>query len=294
MKRPAVIFFMAALFSVCHGSCFAFEWKPLHEKADKISLAEALAKAGSGSASREDLYMLGLVYLNRREDQKAGDIFNRMLSADKENPAARWGIAEVLRRGHRAAESEKMLEEVIKSAPAFAPAYNSLAYIAYQKMDFNKAIRLARKVLDMGRENVDTSNYARAYLMLGGSKGMLAHYGGPFSKIIDGTAVFPLLKKAEALQPDAPAVLFGMGNFYLLAPTLAGGNKEKAGEYLEKAVKADPLFADIYVRLAQSYKVKGDNAKYQAYLSKALEIDPKNELALDVKNGTCRFICTGS
>jgi len=125
----------------------------------------------------------------------------------------------------------------------------------------------------------------------GGVKGMIAHYGGALSKVINGTAVLPNLKTAEKLQPEFSGVKFGLGSFYLLAPSLAGGDLGEAQKYLEEAVKIDPLFADAYVRLAQLYKIKGDTRRYNGYINKALEIDPKNELTLDVSSGKCKFIC---
>jgi tetratricopeptide (TPR) repeat protein len=196
-----------------------------------------------------------------------------------------------LRRQHKLKESELILDELIKSLPQFSPAYISLAYIKYIQMDFEKSVQLARKVIGQGADNVDLSNYVRSYAMMAGAKGMIAHYGGPLSKAINGIAVMSNLRKAERLQPDSPGVLFGLGSFYLLAPGFAGGNVDKAGPYLEKAIKIDPGFSDAYVRLAQFYKLKRDNEKYQAYLNKALEIDPQSELALDIKNGNCKFIC---
>ena len=122
---------------------------------------------------------------------------------------------------------------------------------------------------------MDLSNYTRAYLIIGGSYGMLAKYGGPLSKVFNGTQVLPNLKKAQALQPDSAAVLFGLGSFYFLAPAIAGGNINKALGYLMRAVVVDPLLADAYVRLAQVYRMKGDNANFEKYLNRALQIDPE-------------------
>ena len=120
---------------------------------------------------------------------------------------------------------------------------------------------------------------------------MLAYYGGPFAKMLHGTAIFPNLKKAERLQPDSPAVLFGLGSFYFLSPKIIGGNINKAEEYLKKAIAGDPLFVDAYVRLAQVYKNKGEREKYNEYMQKAMKIDPENALAFDEKSGKCKFIC---
>jgi Tfp pilus assembly protein PilF len=111
------------------------------------------------------------------------------------------------------------------------------------------------------------------------------------SKIINGTQVLPNLKKAEGLQPDSSAVSFGLGSFYFLAPIIAGGNRQKAKEYLEKTIETDPLFADAYIRLAQLYKMLGDEKTSKDYLNKALDIDPQNTLVQDFRSGRCKFAC---
>ena len=273
---------------------FCLDWKNLHEKADKISLADALNSVKSEPGSSDSLYILGLVYLNLHKDKEAQDTFSKILNLDPDATEAKWGLAESLRRQHRIKESEKILNEVIDKNPGFSPAYISLAYIKYIQMDFERCVRLALKVMRQGSKNVDLSNYVRSYTLYAGAKGMIAHYGGPISKAVNGTAVLPNLRKAEKLQPDSPAVVFGLGSFYLLAPALAGGNLEKAEEYLKKTIEIDPLLSDGYVRLGQLYKMRNDNDKYQEYLRKALEIDPKNEIALDIANGECKFICVKS
>lgn len=278
-------------FAACAG---ADEWKGLHEQADKLTLSQALDNARVKPDSVKDLYALALVYLNQRRDKEARETFEKILQAQPRLHPAEWGIAEVLRRQHQLDRSEDILNQILKSHPEFSPAYISLAYIKYIKTDFQGSVRLAAKVIRQGLKNVDLSNYTRAYLIIAGAKGMIAHYGGPISKLINGTAVLPALKKARDLQPHSPAVFFGLGSFYLLAPGIAGGDIDKAVDYLEQAAKADPLFADAYVRLAQAYKAKKDIEKYRSYLKRALQIDPANELALDIESGKCRFLCGGA
>jgi tetratricopeptide (TPR) repeat protein len=289
MKRISLCLAVFLFLQARSGYCL--EWKQLHEEADKITLPSALDFLKEKPNSLDDLYILGLVYLNLHKDQEAGEVFNKIIKLRPETIEARWGEAEVMRRKHNLEKSEAVLNEVIQANPAFSPAYISLAYIKYTQMDFKQSVSLAYKVIRQESPNVDLSNYTRAYLLVGGGRGMLAHYGGPVSKIANGTAVLSNLKKAESLQPDSPGVLFGLGSFYFLAPGLAGGNKGKALGYLERAVAQDPLFTDAYVRLAQFYKNKGDTAKYRIYLEKAAEIDPQNTLLLDTKNNECKFIC---
>jgi Tfp pilus assembly protein PilF len=271
----------------------AMDWKVLHEKADAATLNAAQEQAGKEPSSKEALYVLGLVCLNQHQDAQALDNFNKVLAIDADSIEGQWGVAEVKRRQHKTGQSQEMLEAILKKDPGFSPALNSLAYIKYRQMKLEEAVRLALRVIDKGRPGSDTSNYVRALLIYGGTKGMIAHYGGPFSKIVNGTAVLPNIKKAQSIQPDSAGVYFGLGSFYFLAPAIVGGDMELAKEYLEKAIAKEPLFADPYVRLAQVYKQAGDNAKFEEYLNKALKIDPGNELALDVKSGSCKFICVG-
>ncbi len=65
----------------------------------------------------------------------------------------------------------------------------------------------------------------------------------------------------------------------------------RAEKLLKKAIELDPRFSDAYVRLAQVYKIKGSQTQYEDFLRKALSLDPRSELALDIKSGDYRFIC---
>ncbi len=269
----------------------AFDWKALHERADSLSLEQAKQGVREAPHSAENQYLLGLVALTFYHDTEAREAFEAALRLDPRIQEPRWGIAEVLRRQHRLEESEKILRELVTVLPSFSPSYITLAYLYFMRAKFTETVRWASKVLDQGKGAVDVSNYTRALFITAGARGMLAYFGGPLAKMINGTAVLPLLKDAERLQPGSAGVSFGFGSFYLLAPRIIGGDTDKAIAYLERAISQDPLFVDAYVRLAQGYKRKGNLEKYASLLSRALELDPQSEFALDVKKGTCRFIC---
>lgn len=166
-----------------------------------------------------------------------------------------------------------------------------MAYLKFAKTDFADSVKLAKKILKRGRKKIDTSNYVRALLVVAGGKGLIAHHGGIVQKLINAPGIIQYFKKAEKILPETPEVLYGVGSFHLLSSPMIGGGVDKAIKYLEKAVKMNPLFPDAYVRLAQAYLVKGDSDKYSLNLKKALTIDPGNELALDIKNGSCKFVC---
>ncbi|RJO64563.1 MAG: hypothetical protein C4540_03645 [Candidatus Omnitrophota bacterium] len=291
--RGVVCVLVTALFCGAPQALYGLQWKALHEQADRINLTEALVSSQGDPGSLGSFYTLGLVYLNLYKTKEAEGVFKKMLQMSPASVEAQWGIAELLRRKHYLKESQVMLKNIIKETPDFSPALITLAYIQYTNKAYSESLVLAEKVLAQGKDVVDTSNYTRALLIVAGSKGMLAHYGGPLAKVSHGLQVLTYLKKAQRLQPDTAGVLFGFGGFYLLAPAIVGGNSNKAVEYLEKTIKTDPFFTDAYVRLAQAYKVKGDKEKYAFYLKKAREIDPQNELAIDIESGKCDFICVG-
>ncbi len=283
MRRSLSVFVGLFVFAGGIGASGPFDWKALNEEAEALSVAQAEAQARGPSPSAEALYRLGLVYLDAYKVAEAQEAFEKTLKIDPRNVGGRWGLAEVLRRQHKLKETEEALEALIKEYPDFAPAYISLGYMLYEKQDYGRSVGLGNKVIRMGREKVDTTNYVRALLTVGGAKGMIADRGGPVSKLMNGLQVLPYLKKAEGIQPEKAGVLFGLGSFYLLAPGFAGGDKQKGFEYLNKAAAADPLFPDVFARLAQGYKMQGDLAKAKEYLAKARALDPQNFLVRRVE-----------
>ncbi len=286
MRRCAafVLFFILSVMRLA----FAFDWIASHNAAETMTEAQALASVARDPRSEKDLYELGLVYLRQHKDAAAQKTFESMPVSIQ----SRWGIAEVLRRQHRHKESGRMLDAIIAEDPSFMPAYLSRGYLYYLELRFNDAIRCARMVMRQPQGKTDVANYVRAYSLYAGTKGMIAHYGGPLSKAINGTVVLPMLRKAEKIRPESPEVLFGIGSFYLLAPSLAGGDIDRGIEYLRRAIALDPLLADAYVRLAQAYLFKKDQRQYALYLDRAFSIDPQNELALDIRDKSCKYICS--
>lgn len=290
MKNKAIALGILLVFLFC-GRGYCFNWRELHDRSKDMSIKRAEELVKESPDSIETLYTLALTYLNEHKDSLAENIFNTILMKDPSSFEAEWGRAEIFRRRKEKEKSRKILNKIIKEHPDFSPAYITMAYLEYTEGNFNKAVWLTSRVKEQGRDNVDLNNYTRAYLIYAGSKGMIASRGGPISKLINGTQVLPNLKKAEDLMPDSPEVLYGLGSFYFLAPGIAGGNINKALDCLKKVIELKPDFAEAYVRLAQVYKEKNDNKKYETYLSKALELDPENELALDEQLGVCKFNC---
>ncbi len=278
--------FVFALFVFVFGSCVQAapaDWKALHERADAVPLAQLRAAARAQPDSIEALYALALGHMNLYEEEAARSLFQEILRRDPDNIGGRWGLAELMRRDHRLDAAQEELEKIMEEAPEFAAAPVTLGYLLFDKDEYERSIRLAVRVIRLGADRVDLTNLTRAYLIIGGAKGMLAEQGGPFSKLFQGTQVMSYLRKAQRLQPENPGVYFGMGSFYAMAPAFAGGDKAKGIKLLEKAVETDPNFTDAWARLAGVWFAHGDKEKYKRYLAKARSLDPRNKLVLKVE-----------
>ncbi len=273
------------------SSSLSLDWVNLHQEAVSLGVREAEQIRKKNPYSLSSLYLLALTYLENYKIDLAEETFQKGAKIDSDNSFFRWGKIECSRRKYQCQDCKLKLTQIIEENPGFAPAYVTLAYLHYRDKDFDRTARLTYQVIRMGQDSVDQVNYIRALGLFAGAKGMAAHYGGLLSKVINGRLVMPYLQRAKRIDPGSAVVKFGLGSYYLLAPAIFGRDFDKAKDYLTRAIEADPNFADIYVRLAQVYKVKRDLVKYDQYLNKALEIDPKNHLALDIKKGICNFIC---
>ncbi len=263
---------------------FALDWVKLHESANNLNVQDVHRMKLDNIKTIDSLYVLGLFYLSAYNDDEAQTIFQEIIDRSPNTKEAKWGMGEVARRKYKLEQATEIFKDLILENPSFSPSYISLAYVKFNLKDYKQAIILAKHVIDQGQGNVDKSNYVRAYLILAGAKGMLAQNGGLLAKITNGIMVLPTIKKAQNLQPEFPGVYFGLGTFYLMAPGFAGGDIEKAFIYLEKAIQLDPHLIDAYVRLAQAYKQKGDIVSFKQYIDLALEKDPRNLLANEIRS----------
>jgi tetratricopeptide (TPR) repeat protein len=291
MKRiPALI--ACALFVIGGGKVYGatLDWRALDEYANTIDLTRALEEAQESPESLEKMYVAGLVCLNEFKPDEARLYFERMEKFDRNSLYAQWGLAECLRREYKLFPAEYKVREVLVRDPEFFPAYVTLGYIQYLQKDFERAGATIVTVLN-NQDKVNPVLLVRAHCLYAGIKGMLAHFGGPFSKSVNGAAVLRHLGIARKLQPDSPMVAFGYGSYYLLVPPILGRDPDKALVYFKGIIERCPRFADVYVRMAQAYRMKGMQQQYREYLAKALELEPRSIIALDISSGTCDFIC---
>lgn len=229
-------------------------------------VTEAAYAAGLDSALR---------LLKQYRDSEALAAFEEVLEAEPGNLDAAWGRAEVFRRQKKFAAAKQIFNEILVQDPDHASALISLAYLRYKDGEYKPAIESLQKVLR--KAGLGKEDRAMAYILIGAVNSKKAMQAGLWSKILYGTRIKGYFLKAVELDPDLAEAHLGLGTFCLMAPSIAGGNIEKAIEELEYAVKLAPAYATAFARLAQAYQKKGDKDKYHFYLKQAQELDPENE-----------------
>jgi tetratricopeptide (TPR) repeat protein len=222
------------------------------------------------------------ILLKKRKDKEALIAFGQILSKEPDNIDALWGKAEALRRNYNLKEAKIILQTILKHNPGHIPSRISLSYLIYNDNNLIMAQRLIQEVLK--EKHIDRQNQALAYIMLGMINSKRSSQSWLPGKIKFGLQIKDYFLRATDLAPDLPEAHLGLGTFYLLAPTILGGDQKKAIEELELTVALAPEFASANIRLAQAYKRIGIVEKYDFYLNQAKKIDPNNEFLKEPEN----------
>ncbi|MFA6350392.1 MAG: hypothetical protein WCY12_05680 [Candidatus Omnitrophota bacterium] len=220
-------------------------------------------------------------FLRIRKDRQAEEILDGILVLEPDNIDALWGKAEIYRRRYNYAQAKVLLDKVLRTNLKYYPAMISMAYIEFRSGKFERAQKMIEGVLKEGCADQDTQ--ALSYVLLGNICSTRSSKGNLLEKMRFTPYIKPYLDKAMEISPDLSEVHLGLGSFYLLAPSLIGGDLDKAIEELEKAYSLAPDFATVNVRLAQAYQLKNNVKKYEYHLKKAEEIEPDNETLVEFK-----------
>ena len=135
----------------------------------------------------------------------------------------------------------------------------------------DEAIKLAERALELDKKNV---NYHGALAQLYGDK---AKQAGFIEQIVLARRVKGHLDDAIALDPRNWQTRDGLVQFYLLAPGIVGGDKAKAQQIADQAVKDDPAHGWLLqARIALENK---DVTKAESGYLSALKADPQSYAA---------------
>ncbi len=271
--------------------CFstsAADWKSPADAALMMSPGAVLSLENKPDKSAGDVYVLTILYY--REFQKAklkkllGDCEKKM----PDQPAVKLLQGIVLMWDHRLSESRVVLTGVVRLHPDFYPARATLAHLDYLRKDFDRSYEGALQMIDR-RKELSRFHFALSLLVASGAKGILVK-----RNLVRAIAAYfevnGYLKEARRQMPDSAEVLYAVGTYYLLTPSIAGGDLDQAAALLEKSRKLTPLNPGVYVRLAQCYRARGLKLAVQQYLDYARYLDPQDELLLDDLSGEKVFL----
>ena len=247
----------------------------------EISRPQAQNKAGFHVA-------LGLVELRQRRTNDAAASFQRALSLNPKSSAAHLALgnlavlsldnaqadlhfkkaaeyaplrsprrlqyADFKFRSNDPKAAKAFLEDTVKRAPDFVPAYSRLGDIALSERRFDEAAALAAKIVDLDPANYDGMLLsARVGVGKGDSRGALAN----FERL---ATTYPRLAQAH----------YHLGVAYLL-----NGSPAKASASLQKALSLDPKHTDSTLLLAELNIRQNNAAAAISSLKKLVQEQPQ-------------------
>jgi tetratricopeptide (TPR) repeat protein len=225
-------------------------------------LLSSLAAAQSpDSPIAPGLHLLqeGRTTLDQKTLVEARDYFSQLISKDRNNAEYFYQLARV-------------------------DAYRVDAY-AGQHDNKNAEATLKQAVSEIEHAIELNDKFARAHSLLADLYGRKINMSGFMAGPRYGPKIDADNKKAFELDPNDPNVLASRGREYLMAPSMFGGDANKAIENLRKATQADPANDENFVWLSRAYRKAGNSAEADKALREALRLNPSSVFAKNTATG---------
>jgi tetratricopeptide (TPR) repeat protein len=141
------------------------------------------------------------------------------------------------------------LQHRISSAPKDAESYNLLCRAYFALADWDKGISACEKAVSFDPDN------AQYHLWLGRVYGEKADHAGFLTAAGLAKKVRSEFETAVRLNPDSAEARTDLAEFYLEAPGIVGGGRDKAEAQAQKIATMDPVRAGwVKARLAEKNK----------------------------------------
>ncbi len=203
------------------------------------------------------LLLLGNAYFKQEEYVKSRDSYQRCLVINPKNKFALnnlRNVAIVSNRDKMYGEALKNYELLLKYKPGEAEYYFGLG-VAYRGLNkFDSAIISLEKAVELKPDYVDAMSK------------MGEIYGQNLNMFDKAESCF---LKAIEIKPDDGSSLENLGIVYGIRH-----DYKRSIFYLQKALKLNPEKYQIYLNIAETYRIMGDMKSYQAYLIKSEKYKP--------------------
>ncbi len=169
--------------------------------------------------------------------------------------------------------SKKMFEQLLLEKSEESRTLFYLAKIANKQAKFDEAEKLLLNSLALVPEK-DEANKANIYYWLGITMEKKAEHHSIFSASKNGHAALKHYLKAIELQPSNSQFRTALINFYLDAPSMAGGSFDDAMLHTRLLTKQDPLAG--YKALMDCYKKDGNLQELETVYLNAIKQFPND------------------
>jgi tetratricopeptide (TPR) repeat protein len=173
---------------------------------------------------------------------------------------AAWADADpvALLKAGRADQALHALNITIAHNPKDARAYHLLSRVYFQLELWDNSMHMAEKAVALDPQN---SSY---HLWLGRAIGRKAEEANPFTAFGLARKVKSEFERAVALDAGNLPARSDLSDFYLEAPGILGGDKNKAKQQADYVAKRDPALASyMYARVAEKQGDTGAEAGYK-------------------------------
>jgi tetratricopeptide (TPR) repeat protein len=201
----------------------------------------------------------GRTTLSQKTLVEARDYFSHLISKDRNNPEYFYQLAR-------------------------ADAYRVDAY-RVQHDSKNAEATVKQAISEVERAIELNDNSAKAHSLLADLYGRQISIGGFMAGPHYGPKIDAENKKALALDPKDSSVLASRGREYLMAPSMFGGDVNKAIENFREATQADPANDENFVWLSLAYRKAGNSAEAEKAVHEALRLNPESVFARNTEAG---------
>jgi len=166
-------------------------------------------------------------------------------------------------------EAEKILIPFVNKNPKSHEAMYCLAQIKLTENNYKEAISLMEKAVKF---NDKESKY---YVLLGGAYGTKAQDSNMFSQAFLAPKIKKSFEKAVALDAKNINARFSLMQYYLFAPSIAGGGIDKAKLQADGIGKINK--AQGHIAYSTIYQKEEEFLKAEKELFMAISLEPENE-----------------
>ena len=219
------------------------------------AVSEAQNEISSSPANLAGYLQLGQIFLEYNTPQPAVEIFSKALRIAPDSLLAHLGEGLALKGIQRFDQAEKELSLCLKLNPQMAVAFDGLAGLYIEAVEYEKLAGVARKYLQ-----TSPSDYRGYYYLAAAQE----------HETENRQATEALLRKAISLNPGLAASYALLGKLFL-----HGDRAAEAVPELEHAIQLRPDYRPAHLYLATAYRKLGKEAEAAREFQKVRDLNEK-------------------